>query len=74
MAKDDGKIIYSRGIPDELEAEIDVESDILVSYESHFRILGVVNRFLFGTKNERRNVLRTAFRFENVVTPDPLPI
>lgn len=74
MAKDDGKIIYSRGIPDIIEAEIDIDEHILATYESHNRILGVVDRFIFGTPQEKAAALRSCFDLDTYVRAEAVPI
>lgn len=66
MAKDDGKIIYSRGIVDCLEAEIDLEKDILFTYEANNCIKAIVDRFIFANSQLRSGAVRTAFDLDTV--------
>lgn len=61
MAKDDGKIIYSRGIPDYIEAEIDMENDIVLTYETKYAVLAIVNEFMFGTAEDFKEALADSF-------------
>lgn len=61
MEKDDGKIIYSRGIPDSIEAVIDVESDVITSYSEFFTTKAVIASNLFKTLQEAKNSLLKAF-------------
>ena len=58
---DDGKIIYSRGIPDSIEAVIDVESDVITSYSEFFTTKAVIASNLFKTLQEAKNSLLKAF-------------
>ena len=69
MAKDDGKIIYSRGIPDSLEAEVDLDESGLVEFLSHCRFKVVIDPFIFGRHQERTGALRTAFDIDSLL-PD----
>ncbi len=72
MAKNDGKIIYSRGIPNEIEAEIDVDEDIITTYEKDHTFYGVVDRFIFGTPEDKAEALKKALRFD--LKAEPVPI
>ena len=66
MSKNDGKIIYSRGIPGEIEAEIDVEEDVITTYEKHYAFYGVLDRFMFDGPEEKQKTLRRTFKLSEV--------
>lgn len=61
MAKNDGKIIYSRGIPEFLEGEIEYDTDIAATFWQGFALKGVVYSELFQKASEWLKKLVGAF-------------
>lgn len=74
MSKNDGKIIYSRGIPDELEAVIDLEEDSCAPFYDGFASKCTLFSKLFLTSVEHAKMLSEAFDLEGWLQAEPIPI
>ena len=74
MSKNDGKIIYSRGIPDELEAVIDLEEDSCASFYDGFASKVTLFSKLFLTSVEHDKMLSEAFDLEGWLQTESIPI
>jgi len=64
IEKNDGKIIYSRGIPDHLEAELDIDRYASSVYEHDYSLKAVLFSSLFQSTQEIKDRLLQAFDFD----------
>lgn len=74
MSKNDGKIIYSRGIPDYVEGEIDYDTDVAATFWQGFSFKGVLYQKLFQKASEAAESLRNAFNLDECVNTTAIPI
>lgn len=66
MAKDDGKIIYSRGIPTVVEAEIDLENDVITRYDKNECVYVVVDPRLFMKPRDKATYVSRAYDVDRI--------
>ena len=75
IIKNDGKLVYSRGIPDMIDAVIDTNEDVIATYEKHDGeyIYAVLNPYIFSTYQARTAALRRSIELSKVkISPVPI--
>ena len=68
IIKNDGKLVYSRGIPDMIDAVIDTKEDVVVTYEKYDGeyVYAVLNPYIFSTYQARTAALKRSVELDKV--------
>ena len=68
IIKNDGKLVYSRGIPDSIDAVIDTKEDVVATYEKYDGeyVYAVLNPYIFSTYQAKTAALRRSIELSAI--------